>query len=159
MSDAPGREDQILGIYHFNINTADLDRSQAFYELLGFEVVDRFHMKGQADHDEGLGLKDVECRAIFMKVGNNKHATYLDIAQWINPPLQQRPTEITSVGVPRFAMRVKNIDALVARLKKHGVEFFTEQPATIGILARKPRFICARDPDGLIVEFVEMTQK
>lgn len=147
---------KVLGIYHININSSNLEKTQEFYELLGFRVVDHFHMQGQADHDAGLGLRDADVRAVFMVVGGNTHATVLDIAEWTHPPLQRRANEMTSVGVPRFAMRVKGLDKLVARLRSKGVKFLTDEVATIGVLKRKPRFICARDPDGLIVEFVEM---
>ncbi|MEM1146110.1 MAG: glyoxalase [Pseudomonadota bacterium] len=40
-------------------------------------------------------------------------------------------------------------------MSSHGVEFLSE-PQTIDTLQRKPRFVLFKDPDGLILEFVEL---
>jgi catechol 2,3-dioxygenase-like lactoylglutathione lyase family enzyme len=151
---------RVLGIYHLNINVTNLERSRAFYELFGFRVVDTFHERHNAALDKGLGLPadtNSENRALFMMVGNNRHATVIDLAEWVTPksPGSGSP-EPNRLGIPRFCLRVKHIDALVARLKVHGVEFLSDEPQRLDTLKRKPRFICCRDPDGLLVEMVEL---
>jgi catechol 2,3-dioxygenase-like lactoylglutathione lyase family enzyme len=154
-------EGQVLGIYHLNINVSNLERSRAFYELFGFRVVEVFHERHNAALDRGLGLPhgtNSENHALFMMVGNNRHATVIDLAEWISPVSNGGAgvPEPNRLGIPRFCLRVKNIDALVARLKRHGVEFLTEEPQQLDTLKRKPRFICCRDPDGVLVEMVEL---
>jgi glyoxylase I family protein len=151
---------QVLGIYHLNINVTNLDRSRAFYELFGFRVIDTFHEKHNSALDHGLGLPmgtNSENNALFMMVGSNKYATVIDLAEWVHPKANSGGlTEPHSLGVPRFCLRVKNIHKLVARLKSHGVKFLSEEPQRLETLKRKPHFICCRDPDGLIVELVEL---
>lgn len=151
---------RVLGIYHLNINVTNLDNSRAFYELFGFRVVDTFHEKHNANLDCGLGLPvgtNSENRALFMMVGNNTYATVLDLAEWMEPKSERvEPPAPNRLGVPRFCLRVKNIDALVKRLKASGVIFLSDEPQRLDTLSRKPRFICCRDPDGTIVEMVEL---
>ena len=158
---APSTEDgHVLGIYHLNINVSSLERSRAFYELFGFRVVDTFHERHNSPLDIGLGLPEgtnSENHALFMMVGNNQYATVLDLAEWLYPRSDPLPVpKPNQMGVPRFCLRVKNMDNLVARLKSHGVKFVSEEPQRLETLRRKPRFICCRDPDGLIVELVEL---
>jgi catechol 2,3-dioxygenase-like lactoylglutathione lyase family enzyme len=153
-------EGKVLGIYHLNINVRNLERSRAFYELFGFRVVDTFHESNNVALDRGLGLPaetKSENHALFMMVGNNQYATVIDLAEWVNPQSAESGVpEPNRLGVPRFCLRVKKIDKLVARLRAQGVEFLCEEPQCLDTLKRKPRFICCRDPDGLIVEMVEL---
>jgi len=155
--EADGR---VLGIYHLNINVTNLGRSRAFYELFGFRVVDTFHEKHNSALDRGLGLPigtNSENNALFMMVGSNKYATVIDLAEWVHPKASGGGlTEPNRLGVPRFCLRVKNIHKLVARLKSQGVKFLSEEPQRLETLKRRPHFICCRDPDGLIVELVEL---
>lgn len=155
-----GGDGEVLGIYHVNINVRSLERSRAFYELFGFRVVDTFHERHNPALDKGLGLPvgtNSENHALFMMVGNNRHATVIDLAEWISPKSpNSEAAPANRLGIPRFCLRVKNIDGLVTRLKAHGVEFVSEEPQQLDTLKRKPRFICCRDPDGVIVELVEL---
>jgi glyoxylase I family protein len=151
---------QVLGIYHLNINVTNLERSRAFYELFGFRVLEAFHERHNSALDTGLGLPpgtNSENRALFMMVGNNRHATVIDLAEWVSPRSTGGDVpEPNRLGIPRFCLRVKDLDALVARLRTHGIEFLSEEPQRLDTLKRKPRFICCRDPDGVLVEMVEL---
>lgn len=151
---------QVLGIYHLNINVTNLERSRAFYELFGFRVVDTFNEKGNASLDLGLGLPPgtgSENRALFLMVGNNRYATVIDMAEWVTPKsFGNGPPAPHQLGIPRICLRVKHIGALVARLKSQGVKFLTDTPQRLETLKRRPWFICCRDPDGIIVEMVEL---
>lgn len=60
-----------LQIFHVNLNCADLDRSRAFYELIGFEAVNDFNSDDRTFAEIGLSpiLKmpdDCEARAVLM---------------------------------------------------------------------------------------------
>lgn len=145
----------ILGLYHVNINVTNLERSVAFYELLGYKVVDSFHEQGTPGLDKGLGLEYSDTRARFLALGHQQHETVLDLVEWVEPTLKTRAIELNEVGTPRICFRVKGLDEEISRLSSHGVEFLSE-PQTIDTLERKPRFVLFKDPDGLILEFVEL---
>jgi hypothetical protein len=50
-----------------------------------------------------------------------------------------------------------DIEADVKRLKAKGVKFITEEPAEVkDSLGGTTRFICFYDPDGTVIELVEM---
>lgn len=150
---------QVLNIYHININCRNLDRSETFYENLGFRTVARFAERCP-NLDRGLGFTDrpvpTTSRAAFMKLGLGKGVpeTVLDLCEWQEPMGEGEAPGMLNYGVPRIALRVDNLDALVNKLKAKGVEFFSE-PQTISTLERKPRFACFKDPDGVILELVE----
>ncbi|HLY54977.1 MAG TPA: VOC family protein [Stellaceae bacterium] len=150
-------EPRVLGIYHININATDLERSRAFYELLGFRMIEEFGQAGQADLDRGLGLPFTDTRAYFMGFGQ-RFETVIDLVEWKEPRATGKPLKMNDIGMPRMALRVKNIDALYAKLKAQGVEFLTE-PQTLDFLKRLSRFVCCKDPDGVIIEFVELFKK
>ena len=145
----------ILGIYHVNINVTDIERSTEFYGLLGFEEVDRFHERGTPGLDRGLGFPHTETKARFLALGNNARETVLDLVQWIEPEAAKIALELNQIGMPRLCLRVKDLDGEIARLQAHGVEFLSE-PQLIDTLARKPRFVLFRDPDGVFLELVEL---
>ncbi len=149
----------ILNIYHININCRDLDRSEKFYEQLGFRTVARFAERC-ANLDRGLGFNGREeptkSRAVFMKLGLGQGVpeTVLDLCEWEDPAAEGEASGLLNYGVPRIALRVDDIEAIVARLKAQGIKFFSE-PQTITTLERKPRFACFKDPDGVILELVQ----
>ncbi|MEL7028237.1 MAG: VOC family protein [Pseudomonadota bacterium] len=152
-------EPSILGIYHININVTNLERSQKFYEMLGFRVIQEFDQAGVPELDQGLGMEYSDNRALFMGLGRHSPETVLDLAEWREPKAQDRPMpKINDIGVPRIALRVRNIDALYEKLTGLGVEFITE-PKSLDFLERSPRFAVCKDPDGVFIEFVEVGRR
>ena len=144
----------ILGIYHVNINVSSLERSIAFYELLGFKVLHTFNEVGTPSLDRGLGLAYTNTRAAFMGLGNSPYETVLDVVEWNEPKTKVRDIELSEIGMPRLCLRVKGLDQEMARLSQRGIEFVSS-PQRLDHLARSPRFVLCRDPDGLVVEMVE----
>ena len=148
----------LLGLYHVNINVSNLERSRAFYEQIGFHVVDEFSQAGEAELDRGLGYEYTDCRAIFMAIGRNRFETVIDLVEWNEPKAEPRENRMHHIGAPRIAIRVKSVDDIVEQLAPKGVEFIAE-PQLLSFLKRKARFVCCRDPDGMIIEFVELLDK
>jgi catechol 2,3-dioxygenase-like lactoylglutathione lyase family enzyme len=145
---------RVLGIYHINVNTTDIERSRAFYELLGFQLLEEFGQAGEADLDRGLGLPYTDTKAYFMGFGR-RFETVIDLVEWKTPRAEGDALKIYDIGMPRMALRVKQVDKLYEKLRAKGVEFVSE-PQTLNFLKREARFVCCKDPDGLIIEFVEL---
>ena len=144
----------VLGIYHLNLNVSDLERSRAFYERLGFRVVETFHEDGNPDLDRGLGLARSHTNALFLRLGDDPRSTLIDLVEWRDPKATGRAPEMNHLGPVRLALRVKELDRLVADLREAGVEFLSP-PQTLRDLPRRPRFVVLRDPDGTPIELVE----
>lgn len=147
----------VLGIYHININVSFLERSRAFYEMLGFRVVDQFSQAGQPDLDRGLGYDYTDCRALFMGLGRNRFETVIDIVEWKEPKSKKQAMRMHDIGAQRIALRVKHIDEVVQHLSSQGVRFISDIQQ-LDFLMRKARFVCCQDPDGLVIEFVELLE-
>jgi glyoxylase I family protein len=144
----------ILGIYHVNVNVTDLDRSRAFYEMLGFEVLEEFREVGNPALDRGLGLERSDTRALFLRVGNGRHGALIDLVQWHEPERVGAAPRLNQLGPVRIALRARGIDRMYQELKAKGVDFVSA-PQTLDDLPLKPRFVVLRDPDGTWIELVE----
>ena len=62
-----------LQIFHLNLNCSDLDQSRAFYELIGFKVVNDLGTDAQSFAEIGLPPilrlpEDCDARAVLMAV-------------------------------------------------------------------------------------------
>ena len=148
----------ITGIYHVNVNCTDLERSRAFYELLGFRVVAEFEENDNASLNTGLGLPSSHTQALFLKAGKGRDATLIDLVQWqrpVSPP--KRENEIAALGVPRIALKAKNLAEVYEDLKAKGVKFISEpQQLAFPEFGTRPLFCVCLDPDGLLIELVEV---
>jgi glyoxylase I family protein len=144
----------VLGIYHVNINVTNLDRSRAFYERLGFEVLEEFREAGNRDLDEGLGLTRSDTRAYFLRIGSDRRSTLIDLVEWREPALEGSAPPMNHAGPVRIALRVKDLDGMYESLRAAGVEFLSA-PRALTDLPLKPRFVCLKDPDGVLLELVE----
>ena len=148
----------ITGIYHVNVNCTDLERSRAFYELLGFRVVAAFEEKDNASLNKGLGIPASHTQALFLKAGKGRDATLIDLVQWrqpVSPPKGEN--DIAALGVPRIALKAENLRQLYDDLKAKGVEFVSEpQQLAFAEFGTEPLFCVCLDPDGLLIELVEV---
>jgi len=80
----------------------------------------------------------------------------IKLLEWKNPQNTDPPyLQLNHLGVPRIALRTNDLDAEVARLKAEGVEFFSEPAQPDGPLTFI-KFVCLRDPDGTVIELVEL---
>ena len=140
-----------LQIYHVNVNCRDLERSLAFYEMLGFEEAIDI-----AEGDmPGLGLTPGRGRAKLLRLGSDPRGTLIDLLEWKDPPAYGEPySDLAHVGIARICMRVKNLDEMVAFLKSQGVRF-VDEPVMPGLAGGKQKFCCFYDPDGTVLELME----
>jgi catechol 2,3-dioxygenase-like lactoylglutathione lyase family enzyme len=117
-------------------------------------VVESFNETNNPALDAGLGIQNGSSRTLFITDGRESHPTMIDLVEWKHPKSSGAPPGLLNVGVPRIALLVKDLNGTMEHLKKNGVEFFSEAQ-TIATLARRPRFACFKDPDGVILELVE----
>lgn len=149
------REWSIERMYHTVINATDLDRTVAFYEALGFAVLnDRRHVKWPDFVGRIFGLKRAQGRGVLMNLPADPGGPMLDILEWTEP--RANPIPADGLTVPRIiAFRVKNVHAAYDDLKKRGIdvtELVEPQPRELGVIG----CMCARDPDGTLIEMIEL---
>ncbi len=144
----------IKSIFHVNVNCSDLERSRAFYERLGFQTVNELPTGGSPKLALGLGLPNCEGRATIMILdpGQPQQAR-LDLIEWVEPRDPEAPySHLGHLGINRIALWTEGIDEEYKRLCEAGVEMLSE-PVQMG---NQARFFCMKDPDGTIIELIEV---
>lgn len=153
-----------LQIFHININCTDLENSIRFYELIGFAVIVDFQNppdgKPRSFAEIGLGTalrlpQDLDGRACLMALGDDLHATRLDLIQWNHPIERLEPRRnLAQPGVARICLKVRDCQALHDRLVQAGhAPYSAPEQITMG---GSPFLVfCCEDPDGVVMEFME----
>ena len=142
-------------MYHTVVNATDLDRTVAFYQALGFQVLnDRRGIKWPDYVASVFGLKRAQGRGVLMNLPDDPNGPMMDIIEWVEP--RSVPIPADGQTVPRIiAFRVKNVHAAADDLKRRGIPITTliePQPRELGIVG----CVCARDPDGTLIELIEL---
>lgn len=141
-------------LYHTVINSTDLDRTVAFYEALGFAVLnDRRNVDWPEYLGNLFGLTKPKGRGVLMNLPADPDGPMLDIIEWLQPRVPPAPE--AEVPPRIIAFRVKNVHVCAADLKRRGIATFDliePQPKSLGVVG----CICARDPDGTLIELIEL---
>ena len=154
-----------MNFMHITLHVTDLERSIAFYRRLGFEVMferDRYEATSMpvfelGDRLEfGGGLQ----KAAILSLGEHPRATtLLVLVQFLDPPATPKPFKPKQeAGTHRIALRVRDLDGLLAQLREQGVEIRNEPVTEIegrlrGGLAM--RWTLFPDPDHNLIEVME----
>ena len=144
----------IRGFHHTAISTGDLERSLRFYrDLLGFrEVLVSGWERGAAAADSITGLQNSAARLVMLQAGN----ACIELFQYSSPEARagdpKRPA--CDHGITHLCLDVTDIDAEYQRLKAAGMIFHCPPQDVGGIKATY-----GRDPDGNIVELLEVTDR
>jgi glyoxylase I family protein len=156
--------DNALQIFHVNLNCSDLDTSRAFYELIGFEVVNAFEADGAPDTRSfgEIGLAPIlrmpencDARAVLMALSDDPRATRLDLIEWKTPGSESLPKgDLARIGFGRLCLKVRDCKGLHDRLVAAGHEPYSV-PLEINMGGTRQLVFCVDDPDGTVVEFMQ----
>ena len=150
----------IREVIHVNINVTDIERSLAFYQKLGFEVMHVFGdgPKGQDPSDDvagGMAFRGTRVRGAVLSLSDHpRAATKIELLEWLEPAAIPAPERSNhQAGVSRVALRVVDLKAFHKRLGEAGIEFEGEVVDTDVVGAKC--FVLFRDPDGTLLELIE----
>lgn len=151
-----GDDMNISGMAHVNINCSDFERSREFYELLGFELLVMVPEHNTPEVAAAVGMPPYHVKGGLMRLPGSQ--TLIDLLEWKEPRDDSPPySHLYHLGLGRIALSTSDLDADTATLKSRGVEFLSE-PVTVKMENMPPsRFVCFKDPDGTILELVEMS--
>ena len=145
----------IQGMFHVKINVSDFDRSLAFYKMLGFRVLRDLGTGGSKQLDTGLNLQNGRARAALLVLGDDRHATRIDLIEWTRPQKKGKPySDLNHMGIARIAFKTKDLLVEYERLKKEGVHFLSSPQETI-LGNSRTLFVCFYDPDGTVLELID----
>ena len=136
---------------------SDLEASVRFYtEVVGFQEVAGFEVPAAIATDAGLtDGKPLSIRVLVL--GSGPEATKLKLMQVQGTTPRAGDTEFihSHTGFRYLTIFVRDTDAALARLAKHGVKTLAKSPVTLPDSIAPGLFLtCIRDPDGNIVELV-----
>jgi catechol 2,3-dioxygenase-like lactoylglutathione lyase family enzyme len=153
-----------LQIFHINVNCSDFDRSLAFYKTIGFHEILDFAAaekgKPRTFGEVGLGPlfrmpSDIDGRAVFLLLGDDKRATRLDLIEWKVPRSEKPPKRTLShLGVARICLKVKDCFELHDKLAAGGYDVYSA-PGEIELGGTRQYVFCCEDPDGVVIEFMQ----
>lgn len=146
----------VQSLSHFTLAVRNLERSIAFYEQVGFQMVDdRRDAVWPPSVAENFGMKVASGRGALMAVNLDSVHTRLDLIEWLEPKLAE-PSAPVEERVPNLiALLTENAVAAARDLGERGIQFIVvrddEEHKRIGIEA----VALCRDPDDNLVEFIE----
>ncbi len=140
------------GILHVNIG--DLDRSLTLYrDVLGMEVV------SNSGAPRAFPQLVTEPGALMRNavVGVPGGTFRMELVEWSGTEMHPAQPRIQDPGALMLAMGVKDVDALLAGVKKLGLKVLSTdgKPVAADGPNGRTRSVMVRDADGLVVEFVE----
>lgn len=125
-------------IQHVGIPVADLVRSEAFYNRLGFTNV----MSSTFQHEGGQG------KVAMMKQGD----IIIEIYQMPDPALNEIRSRKDG-HIDHVAFDVEDIEATFGLLKKEGFNIIEESPVFLAFWQRGCKYFNITGPDGERLEF------
>ena len=143
----------ITGALRTNVNCRDFGVSQSFYEMLGFKTQEEVEEVGTPELAAAVGLSSYHVRAATMALRGG-HS--LNLTRWEDPFDDNDPyLHVNHIGIPRFAIWTATLDSDIALLEAQGVEFYSEPVRPDGAFGFL-RFVCFEDPDGTVIELVQL---
>ena len=143
-------------IFHFTVNATNFERSLAFYQTLGFQLLrDNRDVVWPDFVAANFGMRRAQGRGALLALGPGPEHTRLDLIEWLEPAWDPAPARPGSERVPRIvALRTRNVEAAWRELSARGIEFI-DTPRRLDPRTGVVAVVCCRDPDGLIVELIE----
>jgi glyoxylase I family protein len=123
-------------IHHIAIICSDYEKSKAFYvEVLGLEARNEVYRESRKSMKLDLYLNDNYVVELFSFPESPSRLSYPE-----------------ACGLRHLAFAVKDLEDVIARLERYRVNF---EPIRLDEFTSK-RFLFAKDPDGLPIEFYEV---
>ena len=157
----------VRGFYNWIHGTGDAERSFAFYhDLFGVELSrspfagpapadappERIRPAGEAGSDplvwDLTNTHGSRFRTVFMRAPNTSFG--LELSEFFDVPRGERPPNPWDPGAATLVFTVRDLDALVSKLKARGAPVVTRGGSPVDTPGG--RAILVRDPDGGLVE-------
>lgn len=129
-----------VGLDHVGVAVKNLDEAVGVYrDVLGFKL-------------EGVHvLTERKVRVAFFSTGGESRVELLEPLGSDSPVAKFLETR--GEGIQHIAVRVKNIEAVLERLKREGVALIDEKPR-VGVEGTKIAFVHPKSTHGVLLELV-----
>lgn len=145
---------KIHRIDHIGIVVNDLSAAKTFFLDLGLEVQGETEVKGEWV-ERVIGLKNV--RAVIVMLGIPGGQVNLELSKFYTPSDDRDIQEsfANTPGIRHIAFAVEDIEAIVAKLKKKGMETFSEIQTATAFENTRYKLCYIHGPEGIILELAE----
>jgi catechol 2,3-dioxygenase-like lactoylglutathione lyase family enzyme len=149
---------EVLELSEFMLYVANLDRSIAFYrDVIGLELPPRPNPPAWTADPEVLRIHNTvggAYRVATHKLPGAPATSGLELVEYKGIGREPVQPRIQDVGAATIILFVRDVDALLARLKKSGAPVVTASgaPVTITTEGTRTRAVIVKDPDGSLVE-------
>ena len=140
----------VQAICHIGICVKDLEHSRAFYrDVLGFKELTRLEVDDDTSK-KFLEVDDLKLRCIFLE----RDGLRIELMSYGDSTTGKGEiSPIYERGLTHFAIRVHDVDEMVARIEAAGGEILRH--TEIRNEAYQSHCIFAKDPDGVRLELIE----
>jgi len=146
-----GVEDmKIHRLDHVGVIVNDLPAAKEFFLDLGLEVLWEGELEG-VWLDQIVGLNGVKTAYVMLRTPDGQ--ANLELVKYYSPSDERGIQQhfANTLGIGHIAFAVEDIEAIVAKLKKKGVEIFSEIQNYEDIY----KLCYIRGPEGIILELAE----
>lgn len=146
------------GLHHSAITVSNLDRAIDFYcGVLGLELAhEPTDMFSGEFVEQALRVPGAALRIAVVRAGEDR----IELLEFATPPSPvERPLPGNARGAVHLAFLVDDLDAKRAELEAKGVEFFAEAVTNGGGSLAGWRWSYFSDPDGVVLELVEVVSR
>ncbi len=143
-------------LHHAGITVSDMDRSLGFYrDLLGLRVLADTRLT-RASVATLLGVDDLDLRVVDLDTDDGR---IVELLEYTTPRGSRVDYTSRDPGSGHLAFVVDDIDRIRAGIGAAGGSIISREPVTAadtdGIFAHA-RLLYVRDPDGMILELVQL---
>ena len=141
---------KLIEMNNVGIVVENLDTAISFFAEIGLTLEGRMMVEGEwAGQVTGLGNQSVEVAMMVTPDGHSR----LELSKFITPKTisDHRTASVNSLGYLRVMFRVDNLDELLSRLTKQGVEIVGE----VVNYADVYRLCYIRGAEGLLIGLAE----
>ncbi|OYX34718.1 MAG: hypothetical protein B7Y99_05005 [Caulobacterales bacterium 32-69-10] len=144
------------GFMHYLHATADVDKTLAFYTAV-FGVSGQVAAFANPNVPILTNSPGASLRLTMLRLPGN--AFGFELTEFSNVPRTPAQPELTDPGAPHLKVLVRDIEPVVATVKRLGAPILTtsKAPVAVDTAVGRGRAIFFRDPDGYIVEAIETT--
>jgi len=137
-------------IDHVGVIVNDLTAAKEFFLDFGLEVQGEWE-SGGGWMDQVVGLNNVKAACVGLRAPNGQ--AWIELIKFYTPTNEQDIQQplANTLGIRHIAFAVEDIEAIVAKLKKKGMEIFSE----IQRYEDSYKLCYCRGPEGIILELAE----
>jgi len=152
----------ITGVHHFSFSVTNLERTIEFYtKLLGLKVQSR----GRNKYDTlgialfgtkwGLNQQQADLELAVINIGG----TRVEFIEYKDPKARSYHKNPSIAGSAHLAFKVDDIEETRRKLEAAGVEFHAPVNTYREAGKIEWKWCYFRDPDGIVLELVQQSQK